>query len=91
MLLATVLLWRALLTNEFQLQFVAEHTERNLPLLYKFSALWGGQAGSLLFWTLIACGYAVAATWFFRHQAPSMKPYVNGVLLLNIAFFLSRW
>lgn len=88
-LVAAVLLWRALFVGEFQLQFVAQHTERNLPLLYKFSALWGGQAGSLLFWTLIACGYAVAATWFFRHQAPSMKPYVNSVLLLNVAFFLT--
>jgi cytochrome c-type biogenesis protein CcmF len=88
-LLATVLLWRALFVGEFQLQFVAGHTERNLPLLYKFSALWGGQAGSLLFWTLIACGYAAAATWFFRRQAPSMKPYVNSVLLLNIAFFIT--
>jgi len=88
-LLAAVMLWRALLTNQFQLEFVAEHSERALPLLYKFSALWGGQAGSLTFWTLIACGFAVAATWFFRKQAPSMKPYINAVLLLNIAFFVA--
>ncbi len=31
----------------------------------------------------------MAATWFFRNQQPSLKPYVNAVLLLNIAFFLS--
>ena len=73
-LLASLLLWRALLTNEFQLDYVAGHTERALPTLYKISAHWGGQAGSLLFWTLIVCGFAVAATWFFRHQEPSLKP-----------------
>ena len=87
-LLASLLLWRALLTNEFQIDYIAGHSERALPTLFKISAHWGGQAGSLLFWTLIACGFAVAATWFFRHQAPSLKPWVNAVLLTNVAFFL---
>ena len=87
-LLAASLLWRALLTDEFQIEYVVTHTERSLPTLYKFSALWGGQAGSLLFWTLILCAFAVAATWFFRNEQPSMKPYINAVLLLSIAFFV---
>jgi cytochrome c-type biogenesis protein CcmF len=87
-LLASLLLWRALLTNEFQVEYVASHSERALPALFKFSAHWGGQEGSLLFWTLIACGFSVAATWFFRRQAPSMKPWVHAVLLTNVAFFL---
>jgi len=88
-LLASLLLWRGLLTNEFQVDYIAGHSERALPTLFKISAHWGGQAGSLLFWTLIACGFAVAATWFFRHQAPSLKPWVNAVLLMNVAFFLT--
>ncbi len=88
-LIAAVLMWRALLTSDFNLAYVYSHTERNLPALFKFSALWGGQAGSLLFWALIACAFAAAATWFFRNQQPSMKPYVNAVQLLYIGFFLS--
>ena len=88
-LLASLLLWRALLTNEFQVDYIAGHSERALPTLFKISAHWGGQAGSLLFWTLIACGFSVAATWFFRHQGPSLKPWVNAVLLTNVAFFLT--
>ena len=87
-LLASLLLWRALLTNEFQIDYIAGHSERALPTLFKISAHWGGQAGSLLFWTLIACGFSVAATWFFRRQAPSLKPWVNAVLLINTTFFL---
>ena len=43
-LLAAITLWHALLTDQFQLEYVVTHTERNLPTLYKFSALWGGQA-----------------------------------------------
>ncbi len=88
-LLAALVLWSALLTNQFQLEYVATHSERSLPTFYKISALWGGQAGSITFWTLILCGFAVAATWFFRNQQASLKPYINAVLLVSIAFFLS--
>ena len=31
-LFAAAVLWRALLTNNFQLEFVAQHSERALPL-----------------------------------------------------------
>src|SRR5512136_1297432 len=88
-LLAALMLWRALLTDQFQMEYVVSHTERSLPLLYKVSALWGGQAGSLTFWTLILCGFAVASTWFFRRQQSSLRPYVNAVLLINVAFFIT--
>jgi len=86
-LIAALTLWYALLTNQFQVEFIATHSERNLPTFYKISALWGGQAGSLTFWTLLLCGFAVAATWFFRNEQPGLRPYVNSVLLLTIAFF----
>lgn len=88
-LVAALTLWYALLTDQFQIEFIATHSERNLPLLYKFSALWGGQAGSLTFWTLLLCGFAVAATWAFRNEQPSLRPYVNAVLLTAIAFFVT--
>lgn len=41
-LLATLLLWQALLSGQFQLEYVTTHTERSLPVLYKVSSLWGG-------------------------------------------------
>ncbi len=88
-LLAALLLWQALLTDQFQLEYVATHTEVALPTLYKISALWGGQAGSLTFWTLLLCGFAVAATWLFGKEQPSLRPYVHAVLLVSIAFFIS--
>ncbi len=32
---------------------------------------------------------AVSAIWFFRKDQPSLKPWVNAVLLLYIGFFMS--
>jgi cytochrome c-type biogenesis protein CcmF len=43
----------ALLTNDFNIAYVARHSARNLPLIYKISAFWAGQSGSLLLWLLI--------------------------------------
>ena len=51
---ASVILWYGLLTDKFQLSYVWNHSERALPVFYKFAALWGGQSGSLLFWALIS-------------------------------------
>jgi cytochrome c-type biogenesis protein CcmF len=86
---AALLMWRALLTNEFQVEFVAGHSERALPTLFKISALWGGQAGSILFWSLLASLMAVSATFSFRKQASSLMPWVNLVLLVYLGFFMS--
>lgn len=50
---ASLILWYGLMTDQFQLSYVWNHSERALPTFYKFAAMWGGQAGSLLFWALI--------------------------------------
>ena len=58
-----------------------------LPVFYKFSALWGGQAGSLLFWLLILSGFSVAAAFFNRRRHWAIMPYVNAVMLGTSLFF----
>src|SRR5690606_38026792 len=76
-LIATLVLWYGLLTDQFQVTFVWNHSERALPTFYKISALWGGQAGSLLFWTLILSGFSVAVALVHRTKQQSLMPYVN--------------
>lgn len=88
-IIAALALWYALLTDDFNVEYVASHSERNLPTFYKISSLWGGQAGSLLFWTLILSLYSMAAAARFYGQHRQMMPYVHATLLLTSAFFLS--
>ena len=45
-------------TDNFSMAYVAEHSNRALPLFYKFAALWAGQEGSLLFWSWLLSIYA---------------------------------
>ncbi len=87
-MVASIALWYLLLTNDMSVEYVSSHSERNLPLFYRFSAMWGGQAGSLLFWGLILAVYSlvfVAVEW---KRQPRRGPYIVGVLLIVQLFFL---
>ncbi len=88
-LLAAMILWYGLLTDKFQVNYVWNHSEKALPTFYKFSALWGGQAGSLLFWTLILSVYSVIVATMFRRKQLGQMPFVNAVLLTTSGFFLT--
>ncbi len=48
--IASGLLIYSLLTGDFRLAYVAAHTDSSMPKIYKFTAWWGGQEGSLLLW-----------------------------------------
>ncbi|MCB0057497.1 MAG: heme lyase CcmF/NrfE family subunit [Caldilineaceae bacterium] len=82
------ILWYGLFTDAFQLSYVWNHSERALPTFYKFSALWGGQAGSLLFWCLLLSGFSAVVAFANRHKHQVLMPYVNAVLLTTSLFFL---
>src|SRR5262245_43147744 len=50
---ATAILLRALLMHDFSLEYVAAYSSSTLPTQYVVAALWGGQKGSLLFWSFM--------------------------------------
>ncbi len=87
-MVAAIILWYGLLTDQFQLVYVWNHSERALPFFYKFASLWGGQAGSLLFWTLILAVYSVIVAVGNREHHQRLMPYVNAVLHGTLCFFL---
>lgn len=86
--LATAVLWSALLQGRFALLYVVNQTEAALPVFYKFAALWSGQAGSLLFWAFILALYALLMNAVLGRQLPHLMPWANGVLCANLGFFL---
>ena len=87
--LASAGLWTALLTSDFSVRYVASFTSANLPTIYKISAFWGGQAGSMLFWCLILAGYAALATWVNRRDNRALMPWVTGTNALVLLFFVA--
>jgi len=79
----------ALVTFDFRLAYVAQHSARSMTLPYRIAALWGGQGGSLLLWVWISLLYAAAAMFVLRDTLRRLLPWAAAVLLLNAAFFLA--
>jgi cytochrome c-type biogenesis protein CcmF len=76
----------AFLTHDFQVEYVAANSNREMPTFLLITALWGSQSGSLLFWGWLLAMYAVAAVIIHRKNE---MPYVAAVLMLTEAFFLA--
>jgi len=86
--LAVILLLHALLTHDFQNEYVASYSNRDLPIGYTFTALWGGQKGSLLFWGWLLSLYSGLVIFINRKRNRDLLPYVVAVLMSVNAFFI---
>jgi cytochrome c-type biogenesis protein CcmF len=73
--------------NDFTIEYVASHSNTQLPTIYRLSAVWGGHEGSLLLWVLMLTGWAQAVALFSRQLPEAMVARVLGVLGL-VAFGL---
>ncbi len=86
--LACAILVRALLTSDFHFAYVAEHSNLAMPFLYKFAAWWGGQEGSLLFWSWLLSTYTAVVVFTNTRKHRDIMPYVVAVLGTVQTFFL---
>src|SRR5690606_33709195 len=88
LLLAAGLLIILLLRNDFTVEYVTRVTSTEMPTYLKVTALWGGQAGSLLFWNMILAGFTAAAMLRKWDDQPQLMPYAILVASITQIFFL---
>ena len=73
--------------DDFSVAYIFHHSNRDLPLAYKFSALWSGQEGSLLFWAWLLSAYGFVLR--LRHKVdPRLVAHAGVVLAAVQVFFL---
>ncbi len=75
-----VVLGYAFVTDDFSVQFVANHSNTLLPLQYKITAIWGGHEGSFLFWTFMLSFWMLMVSIFSRSLPMDFVARVLGVL-----------
>ncbi|HEX9616507.1 MAG TPA: heme lyase CcmF/NrfE family subunit [Anaerolineales bacterium] len=78
-----------LVTNHYEVAYVANVTSNSMPYYLKITALWGGQAGSLVFWSWLLSAFASAVTLRKWDRDREFLPWVIIVSLVTLAFFLS--
>jgi cytochrome c-type biogenesis protein CcmF len=78
----------SMMTGDMRLAYVASHTNHAMPAFYKFAAWWGGQEGSLLFWSWILSTYGAVVVLTNRGRHRSLMPWVLAILSTVQVFFL---
>ena len=86
--LASVALVYALVSRDFQVEYVAQYTNRSLPLIYTLTAFYAGQEGSLLLWAWLLSLFSSIVIWQNREKNRELLPYATLVLMAITFFFL---
>ena len=86
--LATFILAYQLIISNFDIDYVARYTSLETPVVYKISALWAGQSGSLLFWLFILSIYATVVILQNQRKHHGLMPWVIITLVIVQMFFL---
>lgn len=85
-LAVAALLW-AILSHNFSLAYVYSESSRDTSFVYLISALWAGNAGSLLFWGWMIAVSGAVLLW--RKKVPAaILTYTIPVILITELFFL---
>ena len=84
---AVIILETAILTHHFEMRYVYQYTSKDMSPVYLVSALWAGNAGSLLIWSwfLSVSGYIMVLL-----QKPGKReltPYALAVVMFTQTFF----
>jgi cytochrome c-type biogenesis protein CcmF len=73
--------------SDFSIKYIASHSNRDLPIYFKVSSIWGGQEGSLLFWGWLLTLYTALVIFQNWRKHSSIMPYVTAVLMTTSLFF----
>ena len=82
-----VLLVSQFLADNFLVRYVYGYSNQQMPIIYKITALWGGQDGSLLFWLWLNALFASASIFTHRETDRSLLPYAISVFATILVFF----
>jgi cytochrome c-type biogenesis protein CcmF len=87
--LSSLALVALLVMGRYDIGYVASVTSNSMPVYLKITALWGGQSGSLVFWSWLMAAFATAASMRKWDRDREFLPWVIVVTMVTLAFFLS--
>ncbi|MCZ6530999.1 MAG: heme lyase CcmF/NrfE family subunit [Chloroflexi bacterium] len=78
-----------LVAGRYDIAYVAKVTSNAMPPYLRVTALWGGQEGSLVFWSWLMAAFASAVGLRQWDRDRDLLPWVIVVTMITLAFFLS--
>lgn len=86
--LSVCLLAYAFQTHDFRIRYVARYSDRSMPWWYLVTSLWGGQDGSLLWWSFLLAGWSFVCVRWMRGRYLELQPWIIATLMSIMVFFM---
>ena len=85
--LAFAILTYGFVSQDFSQRYVAENSNSLLPMVYRYTAVWGAHEGSLLLWALVLALWTAAVARFSRALPMTVVARVLGVMgVVSVGF-----
>ena len=89
LLVATLSLVIAFISHDFEIAYVAAHSDLAMPNRFTWVAFYAGNEGSLLYIATILSIMSAVAVWRAPERFKDALPYTTAVLMLTLTFFLA--
>ena len=89
LLVAAFSLVVSFINRDFEVAYVAAHSDLAMPHRFTWVAFYAGNEGSLLFIAFALAAMSGIAVWLAPAKVRDTLPYTTGVLMVILAFFLA--
>ncbi len=86
---STMSLVASFIGRDFEIAYVARHSDLAMPDHFTWVAFYAGNEGSLLYIAMVLSAMAAIAVWRAPERVRDALPYTTGVLMLTLTFFLA--
>lgn len=86
-IIASTILWHALLTHQYQYEYVFSYSNNSLKTGFLLASFWGGQEGSFMLWLLLTAIIGVLLQ-SYTSKRQNLEPHVMTVFTLATTFLL---
>ena len=86
--ISTAALMGGLIAQDYQMTYVWSVSSPDMNAFYRVTALWGSQAGSLLFWSFLMSAFAAGAVILNWRSNRRLMPYAIAVMMAVVVFFV---
>ncbi len=74
-------------TNDYAVQYVWQYSNRDMPWIYKITAIWGGMDGSMLLWCFLVALFSAFVALASRRYPTALLPWLFSFLNSSTLFF----
>ena len=89
LIVSTLSLVVSFISRDFEISYVARHSDLAMPDRFTWVAFYAGNEGSLLYIAMVLSVMAAIAVWRAPERVRDALPYTTGVLMLVLTFFLA--